>query len=205
METLSHRQRYTSDLFRPFIDKTNLPHTSLLSVWKNEKKEDLVKEEQEETSGMDLCIDEAEDLSIRSCDSEEVTSTSFESVENFVSKPVAALPPMEPSLMREIARKGGIEALQNVKRNDTCKYCGKVFKNTSNLTVHIRSHTGEKPYKCDMCEYSCAQSSKLTRHMKIHVKTGRGVLRCKICDMPFSVQSTLDKHIRKCDHPRKSL
>ena len=170
--------------------------------------EHLVKEEQQEVSGMDLCIDEAEDLSIRSCHSEEVSSTSFESVENFVSQTVSpspALPPMEPSLMREIARKGGLEALQSVKRNDTCKYCGKVFKNTSNLTVHIRSHTGEKPYKCDMCSYSCAQSSKLTRHMKIHVKTGRGVLRCNICDMPFSVQSTLDKHIRKCDHLRKSL
>lgn len=32
-------------------------------------------------------------------------------------------------------------------RNDTCEYCGKVFKNCSNLTVHRRSHTGEKPYK----------------------------------------------------------
>ena len=196
-----------SHLFRPFIDKTNFPHTSLLSVWKNEKLEPTVKLE-EDVTAMDLCIDEAEDLSIKSSDSEEVSSTSFDSVENYVSQPVLnspPLPPMEPSLLREIAKKGGIEALQNVKRNDTCRYCGKVFKNTSNLTVHIRSHTGEKPYKCDVCEYSCAQSSKLTRHMKIHIKTGRGVLRCNICDMPFSVQSTLDKHIRKCDQLRKSL
>jgi len=29
------------------------------------------------------------------------------------------------------------------RRNDTCEYCGKVFKNCSNLTVHRRSHTGE--------------------------------------------------------------
>ncbi len=28
------------------------------------------------------------------------------------------------------------------RRNDTCEYCGKVFKNCSNLTVHRRSHTG---------------------------------------------------------------
>jgi hypothetical protein len=28
------------------------------------------------------------------------------------------------------------------KRTDTCEYCGKVFKNCSNLTVHRRSHTG---------------------------------------------------------------
>ena len=116
-ESLKHRP---SQIFRPFIDKTNLPHTSLLSVWKNEKLEPTVKLE-EDVTGMDLCIDEAEDLSIKSSDSDEVTSTSFDSVENYANQPVLSsppLPPMEPSLLREIAKKGGIEALQNVKRPD---------------------------------------------------------------------------------------
>lgn len=84
------------------------------------------------------------------------------------------------------------------KRNDTCEYCGKVFKNCSNLTVHRRSHTGEKPYKCELCSYACAQSSKLTRHMKTHGRHGKDVYRCRFCDMPFSVPSTLEKHMRKC-------
>lgn len=84
------------------------------------------------------------------------------------------------------------------KRNDTCEFCGKVFKNCSNLTVHRRSHTGEKPYKCELCSYACAQSSKLTRHMKTHGRMGKDVYRCRFCDMPFSVPSTLEKHMRKC-------
>jgi uncharacterized Zn-finger protein len=83
-------------------------------------------------------------------------------------------------------------------RNDTCEYCGKVFKNCSNLTVHRRSHTGEKPYKCELCNYACAQSSKLTRHMKTHGRIGKDVYKCKFCGMPFSVASTLEKHMRKC-------
>ncbi|XP_013771661.1 B-cell lymphoma/leukemia 11B-like [Limulus polyphemus] len=83
-------------------------------------------------------------------------------------------------------------------RNDTCQYCGKVFKNCSNLTVHTRSHTGEKPYKCELCTYACAQSSKLTRHMKTHGRIGKAVWRCRFCEMPFSVPSTLEKHMRKC-------
>jgi hypothetical protein len=83
-------------------------------------------------------------------------------------------------------------------RNDTCEYCGKIFKNCSNLTVHRRSHTGEKPYKCELCSYACAQSSKLTRHMKTHGRLGKDVYKCRFCDMPFSVPSTLEKHMRKC-------
>ncbi|NWX38679.1 BC11A protein, partial [Notiomystis cincta] len=66
-----------------------------------------------------------------------------------------------------------------------CEYCGKVFKNCSNLTVHRRSHTGERPYKCELCNYACAQSSKLTRHMKTHGQVGKDVYKCEICKMPF--------------------
>ncbi|XP_051510702.1 B-cell lymphoma/leukemia 11B [Myxocyprinus asiaticus] len=83
------------------------------------------------------------------------------------------------------------------RRSDTCEFCGKVFKNCSNLTVHRRSHTGERPYKCDLCSYACAQSSKLTRHMKTHGQFGKEVYRCDICHMPFSVYSTLEKHMKK--------
>ena len=128
---------------------------------------------------------------------------------------------MQPSAIKALAQKGRLDALFDPDarkeiisggRNDTCEFCGKVFKNCSNLTVHRRSHTGEKPYKCELCPYSCAQSSKLTRHMKTHGRSPGGnggsaggggmsvnaAFRCRFCDMPFSVASTLEKHMRKC-------
>ncbi|CAD7000032.1 unnamed protein product [Ceratitis capitata] len=32
-----------------------------------------------------------------------------------------------------------------------CRYCGKVFGSDSALQIHIRSHTGERPFKCNVC------------------------------------------------------
>uniref|UniRef100_A0A8C2MAN2 Zinc finger protein 296 n=1 Tax=Cricetulus griseus TaxID=10029 RepID=A0A8C2MAN2_CRIGR len=78
----------------------------------------------------------------------------------------------------------------------TCEFCGKHFANISNLTVHRRSHTGERPYACDQCSYACAQSSKLKRHQRMHgAGPGSTRFKCPRCFVPFGLQATLDKHL----------
>lgn len=47
-----------------------------------------------------------------------------------------------------------------------CKFCGKGFYYPSSLEKHIRTHTGEKPFKCPQCTYSASQKS----HVKTHIK-----------------------------------
>ena len=45
-----------------------------------------------------------------------------------------------------------------------CTYCSKVFMDQWSLKRHMRIHTGEKPYKCDICDFRCSQKSNLTNH-----------------------------------------
>jgi uncharacterized Zn-finger protein len=49
-----------------------------------------------------------------------------------------------------------------------CKQCDKVFDRPSSYTVHMRSHTGDRPYACHIqgCARGFATSSNLNRHLK---------------------------------------
>ncbi|CDQ96022.1 unnamed protein product, partial [Oncorhynchus mykiss] len=84
--------------------------------------------------------------------------------------PFSATPPLSTSQ----SPSSGFRSTPNPAQPTTplkaksCEFCGKTFKFQSNLIVHRRSHTGEKPYKCHLCNHACTQASKLKRHMKTH-------------------------------------
>ncbi|XP_017111101.1 zinc finger protein 271 [Drosophila elegans] len=79
-----------------------------------------------------------------------------------------------------------------VKRQD-CPYCGLSFP-MSSLTIHIRRHTGDNPYKCDQCEKAFPRSQDLSLHLRQH--TGERPSECKICSKKFISQNKLARHMR---------
>ena len=75
-----------------------------------------------------------------------------------------------------------------------CDICGWVtMECRSALEVHMRKHTGEKPFKCGQCSHASAKKSNLLRHEMLHAEARRYL--CQYCAKSFQQNWSLTSHI----------
>jgi uncharacterized Zn-finger protein len=72
--------------------------------------------------------------------------------------------------------------------------CGRIFNSISDYVVHLRTHTGEKPYKCHICNQGFASFTNRVDHLRRHMKDKP--YHCQHCDKKFYRNYLLSKHIK---------
>ncbi|XP_078242934.1 uncharacterized protein LOC110070210 [Pogona vitticeps] len=80
------------------------------------------------------------------------------------------------------------------EKNYKCLVCEKSFTRNGSLLIHERYHRGEKPYKCTDCSESFCDKSSLIRHQRIH--TGEKLYKCFVCGKSFNQRTNLFTHQR---------
>ena len=93
-------------------------------------------------------------------------------------------------------------------KNFKCSYCPKQFQLKYSQKLHERTHTGYRPFMCDVCGFSFTQRGLLARHKLLHLKpikekkprrinAEHGNLKCDLCDAIFSSMASMRSHLKK--------
>ena len=74
-----------------------------------------------------------------------------------------------------------------------CAKCDKTFATAGALSMHLRTHSGEKGFACTTCGLKFAQKGSMQRHMSTH--SGEQPHACKVCGQKFSQASSMRRHM----------
>ncbi|XP_076580461.1 uncharacterized protein LOC143316730 [Chaetodon auriga] len=98
---------------------------------------------------------------------EKSSNTSSFGHSNGISFPTPPLPTTSHSQELQPSSSLG-SASSSGRPQHVCRFCGKVLSSDSSLQIHLRSHTGERPYQCPVCLSRFTTRGNLKAHFLRH-------------------------------------
>eukprot|EP00106_Octopus_bimaculoides_P008495 XP_014775937.1 PREDICTED: zinc finger protein 98-like [Octopus bimaculoides] len=74
----------------------------------------------------------------------------------------------------------------------SCDICGKTFTRSAHVTYHKQSHTDEKPHHCEICGETFPETGILSHYKSVH--PGENPFHCDTCGKTFSDEYSLTCH-----------
>ena len=62
------------------------------------------------------------------------------------------------------------------EKPNKCNQCDFASSRAANLKTHLITHSREKTNKCNQCDYASYQAGNLKAHLKMHRQTNAGTL-----------------------------
>ena len=102
-----------------------------------------------------------------------------------------------------------LAALKPRKKSE-CPVCGIILSPKTNVNVHLRTHSGVRPYECVLCLNRFRQKAHLMKHFRCSHNQKQPPFICLFCSIETATSNDLyrhitDQHVKETDELRPSL